>query len=391
LKDIPHSALQPCKSLKSICFPASLESLPWYLFVSVHKRHPKGCSPVETITFEPGSKVRQIWGETFTGCESLKSLYIPASVEKISGSGFVTYRRIQIEIESGNPFFRVVGDFVMDSNSQKIVRYFGNDSEIDIPDSVETIGEDSFSNCRSAVHFLFGVNSKLSSIEYRSFTECGLLQSIYIPSLVTQIPDWCFHLCRSLRAVSFASDPHVRAFGSLSFSESGLESISLPSTITLLGGACFEGCGRLAIVMFPADSKLVRIESRAFYDCSSLGPICLPSSVEFVGPQCFSKCDSMTHLHFSVPCRVKGLWDLPPALSGVTDIPDSVEILEFSVKFGEDAEHALRFGSGSKLQMIHTAVKRSFLHFSSRMLKHVRSKREFPPSLYFRLPLGMDF
>jgi hypothetical protein len=92
---------------------------------------PRTPSPVETITFESGSKLRELNGEAFFGCDSLKSICLPASLETIYSSSFPHCRGLRIEIESGNKFYRVFSDFVMDLNGQAILRYFGNDSEIE--------------------------------------------------------------------------------------------------------------------------------------------------------------------------------------------------------------------------------------------------------------------
>jgi hypothetical protein len=159
------------------------------------------------------------------------------------------------------------------------------------------------------------------------------------------------------------------------FSESVLESIALPSSVQKLGHDCFASCQRLTTVMFPADSKLVRIESKAFAYCRKLGPIRLPTSVERIPEYCFSGCDSMSNLAFSLPSHLRELLDLPTGLTEVIEIPDSVEVISMSDR--QRPPPGLDFGSESKLQTIKWKTKRSFLRFACQTLKRLRADIEF--------------
>jgi hypothetical protein len=51
-------------------------------------------------------------------------------------------------------------------------------------------------------------------------------------------------------------------------------------------------------VTFEASAKLLRLESRAFEDCSSLSSICIPSSVELIGSSCFFGGDALSTVTF---------------------------------------------------------------------------------------------
>jgi hypothetical protein len=55
----------------------------------------------------------------------------------------------------------------------------------------------------------------------------------------------------------------------------------------------------------------------------------LPSSVESVGLLSFIYCRALSSLSFASPSHLRELLDLPPWLSGLVSIPDSVEVLSF--------------------------------------------------------------
>jgi hypothetical protein len=335
-------------------------------------------SPVEHVTFEAGSKLRQICDFAFRGCDSLKSICLPASVESICGTSFATSSLTRIEIESGNKFYRILGGFVVGLNASQIIRYFGTESCVEIPDTVEVLDSQSFSHCSSIREVRFGSDSKLNCIRGCAFEGCTNLQSIAIPSLVTIIDRDGFYGCESLPAISFCSTTHLTRIAARALSHTGLQSITIPSSVEDLSDSCFKACHKLVTVTFLPDSKLARIDCSAFARCELLRPMVIPSSVEHVGCACFDDCHSMPRLHFSNPCRVRQLLALPPILTGVAEIPDSVESLAFSGRFRERRRYALSFASESKVTTLKTQASQSFLQLSSRTLKVVRCKVEFP-------------
>jgi uncharacterized protein YuzB (UPF0349 family) len=333
--------------------------------------------PVETVGFERGSKLREISALAFRGCDSLKSICLPASVEKLCGLSFVECGLHRIEIENGNKFYRVFGNSVMNLDGSRLIRYFGSDSEMSVPDCVEILEWSSFSYCDSIREILFGSASNLRVIEQGAFGFCKKLKSICIPSLVTVLKPICFSSCYSLQRVSFCSNSQLKRISERAFEYCQFESIIIPSSVEILEFTCFKHCEKLVTVTFPGDSKLVRIENRAFEKCSSLRSICLPSSVEYVGSYCFCECRSLVDFSFSTPCRIRELLDLPPEWRGLKDIPDSVEILRFSNACRSTSQYALNFGNESRLTTVRTWLVRSFLRFSSRRLKFFRSELEF--------------
>jgi hypothetical protein len=65
-----------------------------------------------------------------------------------------------------------------------------------IPATVETIGQNCFSNCTSLSSITFESDSRLNRIEMNAFRGCSSLQSIFIPASVQSLPVRCFRDCR---------------------------------------------------------------------------------------------------------------------------------------------------------------------------------------------------
>jgi hypothetical protein len=389
LRRLETGAFSLCRSLKSICIAASVEFIGKACFVDLDDL-PHCWSNLETVRFEKGSKLREIEPMAFAYCRLLKSLLIPASVEKMNG-GSLPSPSCQIELEFGNghKYFGREGGFLIDLDHDWILRYQGGESDVRIPDKIEKIDERCFESCCWICSVTFGSKSKLFSIEQAAFRYCGNLKAIEIPSSVASLGVYCFYGCQSLQVVLFCSGSALNCIPDWGFAHcSELESIIIPSTVKTIGACSFLKCQKLALLQFPVDSELVRIENMAFRYCSSLESLILPPSVEFVGEGAFVECVSFSSLMFGSPSHLRELLAIPVVLSGFLSIPDSVEVLgSFGTSpFAGDRVQVLSFGAESRLRAIRIPrhedgdllfCYRSFLRVSTRTLRIFRMNLEF--------------
>jgi hypothetical protein len=362
----------PCLLLSSICIPPSVQLIGRCCFMHATIGNattssfadPGVSCRLETVTFEPGSQLRRIEGGAFFGCELLKQLCIPASVELMSAESFPKSRHCRVEIESQNKTFHMKGDFLADLNDQLMIRYCGASPEVTIPDEVEKIDDCCFAFCESVEVIKFGPNSRLSSIDNDAFRNCQDLKTITIPSSVTFLGDFCFAACQDLETVTFCPGSSLDSIPDFAFSDCYvLKYITLPRTVKTIGKCCFYECVNLEDSPLPLDSEVVRIAKMAFASCHSLKSMLLPSSLEFVGE------DSFLFTSFS--------------------IPDSVEVFAFYGSSVDEPEQILVFGRDSRLAELMPRrgpgllPRRSFLQVSTRSLKLLRANCEFkspPPS-----------
>ena len=173
-----------------------------------------------------------------------------------------------IQIEFGNSITSMFKDSGL----------FNNLTEIIIPDSVTSIGEQAFYNCSS-------------------------LTSITIPDSVTSIDGAAFSGCTSLKtAGSIGSDANIQIeFGSTItnfYQNSGLfdnlTEITIGEGRTNIGSSAFYHCTGLEKMDIP--DSIDSIADNLFYYCTSLSDLSIPDSIVSIGSYAFSYCESLSHV-----------------------------------------------------------------------------------------------
>lgn len=107
-------------------------------------------------------------------------------------------------------------------------------------------------------------------ISGNAFYDCGFLESIEIPESVNNIGNSAFAGCRSLKSIVIPSGVTSIARSAFSGCES-LESVQLPNNDTYIGLYAFSGCRKLKSITIP--EKVTLIDRSAFSYCDSLEEI----------------------------------------------------------------------------------------------------------------------
>jgi hypothetical protein len=186
---------------------------------------------IQVLTYEPGSKLRCIVADHFRGHSSLRSLCIPASVESIDFSVFLRTQISNIEVEEGSSHFRTSGHFLVDFAGLSLIRSFDQNANVVIGRDIEILCESSFSGHPSLSSLTFESNSRLRRIEKSAFSECRSLKVICLPASV----EYCaksFLACSSIQTLTFESNSKLRQFEPFAFSGcSSLGSICIPASV----------------------------------------------------------------------------------------------------------------------------------------------------------------
>ncbi len=222
-----------------------------------------------------GARVVCIGEAAFAGNETMTSLRLNSSLERIEGLAFIDCMALSVVefneklwwigrmafdetpwMASQTDDFVVVGDGVLlryqgDANDLTIpenIRHIshafnGNETlvNLEIGDNVCSIGEGAFVGCIALSRITLGRNIRI--IGQRAFEGCGSLTVVDVPDKVETVGDAAFIDCYKLKLVR------------------------LGKSVKSLGASAFEQCMQLRSVYLPASIEV--IHSRAFYLCAS--------------------------------------------------------------------------------------------------------------------------
>jgi hypothetical protein len=282
-----------CTEITSVVFPPSM------LYIGGIGN---GTTGITSVTI-PNSV---IWiGEAaFFECYNLTSVYYTGDVTQWCGITFG---------EDGYPY----------PPFQYYNLYMGNElvTQLDLPETLTTIGHYTFSGCGSITGELIIPNS-VTSIGRGAFSGCGSISGdLIIPNSVTSIGSWAFSGC------------------------DGIISVTIPNSVTTIGENAFNSCnsvyytgdiaqwcgisfgswafhedynlyiGNDLVTQVVIPETVTSIGQYAFMCCGSLTSITIPSTVTTIGNDAFWFCSNLK--------SVVMLGTTPPALDGWSVFPSS--------------------------------------------------------------------
>lgn len=279
-----------CSSLKSIDLPNQMTAIGNSFF--------EGCSSLMSVTVP--NTVKSIGDFAFLGCASLETIELPNSVTSMGASPFAGCTSLKSFV-------------VPDSIRELGVRYFWKCSGLEsvfVSRSVEKIYNTTFDGCTNIKRVVVdSCNQK-----YDSRDNCNAIietatnnlflgfSTTEIPNTVRSIGDGAFRQCRGLKAISFPN--LLRSIGKDAFVGcTGLKAVDIPNSVTSISSNAFYMCDSLRRVRMA--NGVTSIGDNAFGVCEQLEEVVLPTSLTNLGAA-FSYCPikTMVYLTDSVPCAV---------------------------------------------------------------------------------------
>lgn len=200
----------------------------------------------------------------FTGCDIIKSVTIPESVNIIDEYAFWLCPNLEKVIIKGQP--SEIGTCTFEGCASL--------KSIELPDSVKSIG-------------------------IYAFSECTSLESVIMNGVKT-IDSYAFQFCKNIDYVSMNSVEHIEH---QAFAYSGLKRVTLPNTLKFIGDSAFSNCDFESITI-PDSVSAENIGTWAFYECKKLKKAILPDHWNKIKYGLFQYCTSLEDINFPSALKV---------------------------------------------------------------------------------------
>ena len=310
-------------NVSSVFIPATVRSIGSHAFIY--------CNALTTVTFAEGSQLKSIGSNAFWGSEHLyprfKEIQIPDSVETIGNGAF---------------------------------RHCQNLERITLPSALQTLSNGTFYGCAALSEVTFPAS--LKTIEKSAFGYCRNLSEVKLPASLTTIQSYVFNGCSALKTVfydgSLAQWNHITAnkdadndadkdvlgysCPSLVTGDYTAQFISVkddpfayppPKTVTIT-----KYTGTESTVILPSKISswpVTKIGEAALKDHTTITSVTIPASVTEIGSNAFAGCTNLTSVNY------EGDWSNLTIQSGNPAVQDAANAPLFDFVFTLDNTAAI--------------------------------------------------
>ena len=262
IKYVGFETFRECKGLQQVLIARSVEVISDHAFDL--------CSALKNVTFQNGSKLREIKEWAFASCTSLDNFIIPQGVETL-GTGFLAYCDTLTSITVPNSV-----------KSLGAAAFYHDDS---LTEAVIGNGVPSLSNCKTYYEANWGIDRNING----TFEGCKSLKKITIGTGVKEIGIDCFAGTALTEVI--IPDNVVSVYQGAFMNCPELQKVAVGNGVTAIGYQAFNNCDKLTDVSI--GKSVVSIGDHAFFDCDGLKTITIPFNVTYLGNAAFFHCDSL--------------------------------------------------------------------------------------------------
>ena len=271
---IGDSAFYNCKSLTSVEIGNGVTSIGDSAFYN--------CTSLTSV--EIGDSVTSIDTSAFYNCTSLTSVHISDIARwcNISLGGYYAnplYYAEKLYLNGELVTDLVIPNTVAEINSNAFYNCTSLTS-VEIGDSVTIIGSNAFYKCTSLTSVEIG--DSVTSIGYEAFRNCTSLTSVHIDDIAS----WCNISFDGSYANPLYYAKKLYLNGEL------VTDLVIPNTVDKINSYAFYNCTSLTSVEI--GEGVTSIGIRAFYYCTSLTSVEIGDSVTSIGNYAFEYCTSLT-------------------------------------------------------------------------------------------------
>lgn len=319
-----------CKNLKEVCFPNSLENVPWGIFEGCGKiknfHIPKGVVYLQSYPRNAGMKkvvlpsgveeaggfwenknltevvlpqrLQKIYNAAFLKCPNLKCITIPKYVKSIGSSAFYGCKSLKTIIVQSE-LLESVGEDALKNILENATIYVPEDKLEEYKDLFRNKGTNIRRMKWKTLKDIESVHKDTPNATYRGekFVKekyadsgnCG--KDVVNPQKETSKVKWKLKKDGTFLLYGKGDMKDFLNRADVPWKRSAIKKLVVKEGVTGIGTAAFWGCDNLVSIRF-ADS-VVRVGNDTFYGCTKLKEVTLPDTVTDWGTFVFSDCISL--------------------------------------------------------------------------------------------------
>lgn len=366
LETIGQDAFHSCRSLTEINFPQSLSTIGDNAF--------SFCSALSTVVLP--ESVQTIGKRAFSDCDRVRKAVLDCADAKIGDCLFQGCDKLMNVVWNVKSYYLNSVDNAPFKGCSQISSFeFGEDvtmipnficnnlrsiTDIVIPNSVISIGKDSFKECRGLTKVKLG--SSVQSIGETAFCDCQNLESIEFGESLASIGNFAFLRCIKFKIISLPKS--LKSVGYSAFEEcDNLKEVHIKDLAAWCGihfdnekanplcHGCYLNVNGVTIADLVIPNNVEAINDYVFYGCAGLTSITFPVSLKSLGKKAFSRYSNVQNVtwnarNFSNFNSNNTLYNFLPNISAikfgneVEKIPDYIcsQLSQLTdIDFGESA------------------------------------------------------
>ena len=311
LTKLPQAAFRDFTNLRSVSLSGAddLEEIPVNCF--------NGCANLETIDFSYSENLKTVADSAFYGCAKLGAVAIPDGVEKIGVETFSDCLMADITLpvtlnSVGRHAFALC-------NSLRLPKGTG---EVEITGS-DLYNANVFYGWESSLYYEGTLNDWLAGdFEWimlttnnagrgHLFIDGNEVVDLVVPEGVTGLKKAAFAACKGLKSVTFPEA--LTTIGDDAVFRSGLEAITLPDNITEVGVSAFSGCENAATLQLSNAMTMIGFDS---FNSLAITELTVPDGVTLIDGYAFEGCGQLKEV--TLPKGLENIYSY--AFAGCTSL-----------------------------------------------------------------------
>lgn len=212
-----------------------------------------------------------------------------------------------------------VFDYFVNDGTAIITDYYGSDTTINIPESIDGYTVTSVDLDLNHPIDTLNLPHTINSFDNYFFYECGDfdIKNINVAEnnpvyssldgvLYSKNKDTLVYYPSGKEASSYTVADTVKVLGINAFSNSKLSEIILPKNLTTINNVAFQYCTNLQAITIP--DTVTSINTGAFSYCESITEIVLPPNLTVLSPNVFSGCTNLKKITLSTNLETISPW-----------------------------------------------------------------------------------